>query len=112
MLHLRPSLGYLVPAPRRHYPMSTTTSTAPSREKASSSRDATSEESAAFAVRVNAIVESIKAGIKPGRDEAVQRELARLIGMLRRLYDDPSLSAIAGAEIAAKALLQDEPHIA
>ncbi|HEV1992855.1 MAG TPA: hypothetical protein VGR03_00830, partial [Candidatus Acidoferrum sp.] len=51
------------------------------------------------------------AAIKPSQNEPVQHELARLARILRYLYDGTNLGAIACAEIAAKALLQEEPHV-
>jgi hypothetical protein len=78
---------------------------------ASASSQNTAADNSGLTARVNALAESIKAGIKSGQDEPVQLELARLVKILRYLYEEPSLSAIARAEITAKALLQDQPDV-
>jgi hypothetical protein len=64
-----------------------------------------------FVGRVDAIAESIKQGVKQGLSDPVQHEIARLADILRYLYDGPNLSAMARAEIAARAILQDEPNV-
>lgn len=70
-----------------------------------------SAEENALMMRVDAIAESIRTGIKPGQEQPVQHEIARLTRILRSLYDNPNLSFIACAEIATRALLQDQPHM-
>jgi hypothetical protein len=81
----------------------------PTHKVSGSSKEATTGESV-YVTRVDAIAESIKAAIKPTQ-EPVQHELARLARILRYLYDGPDLASIACAEIIAKALLQEEPHM-
>ncbi len=75
---------------------------------------ATKEEAiaeSALRVRVDAIAEGIKAGIKAGQEKELQQELARLFRILRHLYDEPNISAVARAGIAAKALIQEAPSL-
>lgn len=89
--------------------MGNATVPAPALEESKSPIEVTAGDSA-FVERVDALAESIKAGVKPGQDESLQHEIARLAQILRHLYDEPNLNAIARAEIAARALFQDEPN--
>jgi hypothetical protein len=61
--------------------------------------------------RLEALTAELKKGITPGMDEEVQEELGKLIGLLPYLRASEYSHHIGGAEIAATALLSEQPNL-